>query len=133
MLRIDISDAARRSGYPPSTLRYYEKLGLIKSDGRQGLRRQYDDSVLNQLALISLGQRAGFSLEEMSHLLQPKNGQLESSRNELRKQAQNLRDQAAELKATATLLDHVAACSAQSHLDCPRFQTLLMQAKAAKA
>ena len=128
MYRLDIAEVARRSGFPPSTLRYYEKRGLIKSDGRQGLRRQYDDAVMSKLALIALGQRAGFSLDDLSGLLNPPEERPHLDRDELRGQARNLRDQAQELRATADLLDHIAACSAPSHWECPRFQSLLAEA-----
>lgn len=125
MINLDISEVARRSGFPASTLRYYEKQGLITSDGRHGLRRQYDDGVLNQLALIALGQRAGYSLKEIAYLFRPQGGNLDFSRRELRKQAAKLRAQAAELEKTAGLLDHIAACSEPSHMECTRFQGLL--------
>jgi MerR family redox-sensitive transcriptional activator SoxR len=125
MFLLDIAEVAQRSGCPPSTLRYYEKRGLIASDGRQGLRRQYDDGVLTRLALIALGQRAGYSLDEIADLLRPQGGKLDLSRKKLRSQATNLRKQAQELEATADLLDHIAACTAPSHLECPRFQSLL--------
>lgn len=127
MYRIDIAEVASRSGFPPSTLRYYEKRGLIASDGRQGLRRQYDDSVLTRLALIALGQRAGFTLEQIAALLRPKCGKLDLSRIQLRQQADDLRTQAQELQATADLLDHIASCTAPSHLECPRFKELLLE------
>ena len=61
----DIGVLAERSGVPPSTLRYYEEVGLIESIGRRGLRRQFGSEALTQLALISLGQVAGFSLDEI--------------------------------------------------------------------
>ncbi|MEM8973659.1 MAG: helix-turn-helix domain-containing protein [Pseudomonadota bacterium] len=125
MYRLDIAEVAQRSGLNPSTLRYYEKRGLIASDGRRGLRREYDDNVLTRLALIALGRRAGFSLNEISVLFRPQGGRLELSRQELQNQATNLRSQAEELRTTADLLDHIAACTAPSHLECPRFQTIL--------
>ncbi|MEP0521829.1 MAG: helix-turn-helix domain-containing protein [Hyphomicrobiales bacterium] len=128
MYRLDIAEVAQRSGLNPSTLRYYEKRGLIASDGRRGLRREYDDSVLTRLALIALGRRAGFSLEEIGVLFRPQGGKLELSRQELQSQAGNLRSQAQELITTADLLDHIAACSAPSHLECPRFQAILRDA-----
>lgn len=132
MYRLDISEVAQRSGLNPSTLRYYEKRGIITSDGRRGLRREYDDGVLTRLALIALGQRAGYSLDEIGALFRPQGGKLELTRHELRKQANNLRNQAQELQVTADLLDHIAACSAPSHLECPRFQTILKDALKAK-
>ena len=63
---MDIGVVARRSGVPPSTLRFYEEKGLIASIGRHGLRRRFDPGVLERLALIALGRAAGFSLEEIS-------------------------------------------------------------------
>lgn len=128
MYRLDISQVATRSGFAPSTLRYYEKRGLIASDGRHGLRRQYDDSVLTRLGFIALGQRAGFSLDQIAHFLSRENGDLQLNREDLRNQADQLRQHAKELQATASLLDHIAQCSAPSHLECPRFNTLLQDA-----
>lgn len=57
---MDISEVAKRSGVPASTLRFYEEKGLIVSVGRHGLRRQYNANVLEQLALIALGRSAVF-------------------------------------------------------------------------
>jgi MerR family redox-sensitive transcriptional activator SoxR len=68
---MDIAEVAKRSGLRASTLRYYEERGLIASVGRQGLRRTFEPRVLDQLALISLGQVAGFSLDEIAEMLTP--------------------------------------------------------------
>ena len=55
MRELDIGEVVKRSGVPASTLRYYEQLGLLQALGRRGLRRQYDEQVLERLALIGLG------------------------------------------------------------------------------
>ena len=125
MYKLDIAEVARKSGFSASALRYYEKRGLISSDGRHGLRRQYDDSVLPRLGLIALGQRAGYALDDIAQLLQTQEDDLGLNRSALRQQAEKLRDQARELQATADLLDHVAGCTAPTHWECPRFQDLL--------
>ena len=62
---MDIGEVSKTSGLPASTLRYYEEKGLIRSSGRNGLRRLFDAGVIAQLALISLGRNAGFSLDEI--------------------------------------------------------------------
>ena len=49
MKDLDISEVAKRSGVPASTLRYYEEKGLIASIGRRGLRRLFDPGVLERL------------------------------------------------------------------------------------
>jgi DNA-binding transcriptional MerR regulator len=69
MAAISITQVTQRSGLPASTLRYYEEIGLLRSTGRVGGRRQYDDSVLQRLALIQTGQLAGFTLAEIAALI----------------------------------------------------------------
>jgi len=54
---LDIAEVARRSGVPASTLRFYEKKGLIASTGRRGLRRVFDPRVLERLALSAAEAR----------------------------------------------------------------------------
>lgn len=66
MKALDIREIADLSGINPSALRYYEKKGLIQPVGRNGLRRQYHQNVLNKLQLITLGQAAGFTLDELA-------------------------------------------------------------------
>src|SRR5262245_65867953 len=71
MRDLDISEVARRSGVPASTLRFYEEKRLIASIGRRGLRRLFDPMVLERLALIALGRAAGFSLDEIALMFAP--------------------------------------------------------------
>lgn len=65
---MDIGEVRKVTGLPASTIRYYEEMGLIKSYGRNGLRRLFSANVVDQLALISLGRNAGFSLKEIQDL-----------------------------------------------------------------
>ncbi len=66
---MDISKVAKKSGIPASTLRFYEEKGLIRSVGRQGIRRVFADNIIERLELISLGRVAGFSLDEIAGIL----------------------------------------------------------------
>ena len=66
---MDIGKVSRWSGLPASTLRYYEEKGLIRSIGRNGLKRVFSESVIQRLALIALGREAGFSLDEIAAML----------------------------------------------------------------
>src|SRR5688572_7223587 len=68
---MDIAEVAKRSGLPASALRFYEEKGLINSVGRQGLRRRFEPKVLDQLALVALGQAAGFTLDEIRSMFAP--------------------------------------------------------------
>src|SRR5882757_7421158 len=64
---VSIRDMVQRSGVASSTLRYYEKLGLIASE-REGSseHRRYRESTFKRICYITIGQRAGFSLEEIA-------------------------------------------------------------------
>lgn len=124
---MDIGEVVKVSGLPASTLRFYEKKGLIQSNGRNGLRRLFDFKVIQQLALISLGRNAGFSLDEIAKIFTP-NG-LEINRALLSAKADELDLKIQELKAVQNGLRHVIECSAPSHLECPKFQQLLRVAK----
>lgn len=126
---MDIAEVAKRSGMPASTLRYYEEKGLIASIGRQGLRRRFAPGVLNQLALIALGQAAGLSLDAIRSMLGP-SGQPNIDRQVLSLKADEIDGQIKRLTAMSQGLRHAAVCPAPSHAECPTFQRLLRAAAA---
>jgi len=67
---INIREMSERSSVPASTLRYYEKLGLITSEREtRGSHRRYSGATLHRITYITLAQRAGFSLEEIAEQL----------------------------------------------------------------
>jgi DNA-binding transcriptional MerR regulator len=121
---MDISEVARRSGLPASTLRFYEEKGLIASVGRRGLHRLFDGGVLERLALISLGRAAGFSLDDIRRMFAP-DGRPRIDRPKLAAKAEELDQRIRELGALRDGLRHAAACPAPSHLECPTFRRLL--------
>lgn len=121
---IDIAEVVRRTGLAASTLRYYEAQGLIAAAGRHGLRRQYQPQVLQQLALITLGRTAGFSLAEIRQMLGD-GGSLEVDRKALQRKADALERSIRRMTALRDGLRHVAQCPAPQHLECPKFQQIL--------
>lgn len=126
---MDIAEVAKRAGVPASALRYYEKKGLIASVGRQGLRRSFAPGVLDQLALIALGQAAGLSLDEIGSMLSP-NSAPTIDRRLLAAKADEIDKTIKQLRAVSRGLRHAAACPAPSHAECPTFQKLLKAAAA---
>lgn len=121
---MDIAEVSRESGLKPSTLRYYEKLGLIQPIGRKGLRRQYAQNVLNKLSIISLGRMAGLSLSEISAMFD-KNDELAIDRALLTQKTIEIDAQIKRLQAIRDSLSHVANCPEPSHLECPSFQKMM--------
>jgi DNA-binding transcriptional MerR regulator len=128
---MDIAEVAKRSGLTAATLRFYEEKGLIRSSGRVGLRRRFDPRVLDQLALIGLGQAAGFTLEQIGHMFDPGGG-TSIDRKLLSAKADEIDALVARLQSVSKGLRHAAVCPAPSHGECPNFQRLL-RATARKA
>jgi DNA-binding transcriptional MerR regulator len=127
MRMMDIGEVAERSGVPPSTLRYYEEIGLIRSIGRHGLRRQFDTDVILKLSLIELGKTAGFPLTEIAGMF-GKDGRPDIPRAQLHAKADDLQRQMLDLRMLRDVLRHVADCPAPTHLECPTFRKLLKAA-----
>jgi DNA-binding transcriptional MerR regulator len=127
MRNLDIGEVVERAGVPASTLRYYEEMGLIASTGRRGLRRLFDAGVIERLALIALGQAAGFSLDEIARMFAPE-GKPRIDKRLLAAKARELDGKIRELTAMRDGLQHAAACKAPSHMECPTFRRLLSAA-----
>jgi MerR family transcriptional regulator, redox-sensitive transcriptional activator SoxR len=70
MDQLPIGEVARRSGLRPSTLRYYEHIGLLPAPERVNGRRRFDSNVLQRLAVIQFAKSAGFSIAEIRVLLE---------------------------------------------------------------
>jgi DNA-binding transcriptional MerR regulator len=125
---LDIGEVAKQSGLPVTTLRYYEDKGLIQSRERHGLRRQFGPHIIEQLEFISLGRRAGFSLEELQKMFSS-NERFKIDRRILLERAGQLTQNIKRLMAIRDCLEHVANCPASSHIECPKFQKLLRLAR----
>jgi DNA-binding transcriptional MerR regulator len=63
-MNMKIGELAQRTGIPASTIRYYEKEGLLPK-AQRGVNgyRVYQDNALERLDLIQLGQNLGLSLD----------------------------------------------------------------------
>lgn len=66
--RLTIGEVADRTGVAATTLRYYERIGLVPVPERMGGQRRYQESVLARLEVIGLCKSAGFALNEIQLL-----------------------------------------------------------------
>lgn len=129
MKLLDISEVAQASGWPASTLRYWESRGLIEAVGRRGLRRTFDPAVLSVLDLIGLAKDAGFPLEDIAAWIGA-DGRVTLDRDALRERADDLEAQAETLRSLSSMLRHTATCPAPSHFECPTFRQMLAESRA---
>lgn len=81
-----IGDVTRLTGFSADTLRYYEKINLLRAVGRSASGiRAYDERDLSRLRFIQRAKAMNFSLDEIAQLL------------EMREDPQHARDDVREL------------------------------------
>ena len=105
---LTIGQLAKRAGVPTSTVRYYERAGLLTPDARTGGNyRAYAPHSLDRLKFIRTAQATGFSLGDIRELLSlthsddpPCGGLAAVSRNRLR----DVRDRIRQLKHVERVL-----------------------------
>ena len=64
-----IGEVARRAGVATSTVRYYERRGLLQPDARESGQRRYRSDTLRMLVFIGMLQDAGLSLVDIDGIL----------------------------------------------------------------
>src|SRR5215210_3736025 len=71
---LTIGDVARRAGVATSSIRYYERIGLLPEPDRLGGQRRYEADVLGKLGFVGVAQSAGFKLREIKGLIEGVDG-----------------------------------------------------------
>lgn len=70
-----ISELARQANVPATTVRYYERRGLLRPDGRsESNYRLYGRPSVERLRFIRAAQSSGFTLKDVSRLLELRDG-----------------------------------------------------------
>jgi MerR family copper efflux transcriptional regulator len=126
---MNIGTAARQSGVPAKTIRYYESVGLIDAADRTAAGyRVYSPRDVETLRFVQRGRRLGFSVEEVGNLLAL---WYDRSRNsaEVKALAQHrvadIDRKIAELtEMRETLTDLMERCHGDARPDCPILQGL---------
>lgn len=71
-----IGDLARQSGVPDSTIRYYERKGLLRPAGRtEGNYRWYGREAVERLRFVRAAQASGLALHDIAVLLELPDGE----------------------------------------------------------
>ena len=74
-----VSTLAQAAGVPPSTVRFYERRGLLQPEARtRSDYRQYGEPALERLRFIRAAQASGFTLDDVAALLRVRNGEAAS-------------------------------------------------------
>jgi DNA-binding transcriptional MerR regulator len=119
-----IGAVAALTGRRPSSIRYYEQIGLLPPAPRVSGRRVYGPETVRALAVIETGQRAGLSLDEIRALLSASPGDQAAIERLREVAAAKLPEITALIARTEIVrgwLESAARCECPSLDDCPLF------------
>lgn len=121
---MNISEAAKSSGLPVKTVRYYADIGLVESTSRSDAGyRIYNDAAVRRLSFIRRARTFDFSVAECRELLDLYHDQRRSSADVKKiasKRLEEIETKQRELQALHDDLSHlVKACRGDSRPDCP--------------
>ncbi len=121
-----LSDA---TGVPTSTLRFWERKGLLVADARTGGQRRYTEEALTKVALLRLCQDAGWTLAEIGQIVRERLALSPNWRATVRTKMEHLEGEIRQLSHAHDMLEHVLECPHPDITQCPKFRAALEHRK----
>lgn len=112
---LPIGAVADQLGVATSTLRYYERRGLVTADARVGGQRRYAPRTVRRLVFIQMLQDAGLSLDEIEGVLAADDNA--AWKQIARRRLTQLDDEMARLRHSRQLLAGALLCRYDHPLD----------------
>ncbi|MBE0694710.1 MAG: Cu(I)-responsive transcriptional regulator [Aquamicrobium sp.] len=130
---MNVSEAARRSGLPAKTIRYYEDVGLIRPGRAANGYRDYSGEDVHSLAFLKRARGLGFSIEDCRQLMALYRDKSRAS-HDVREIAvahvAAIDEKIAELESMRRTLDTlVRACHGDDRPDCPILEDMAGSAR----
>jgi DNA-binding transcriptional MerR regulator len=128
-----IGAVAALAGKRPSSIRYYEQIGLLPPATRVSGRRVYGPDTVRTLAVIETGQRAGLTLDEIRALLSASpddQAAIERLREVATAKLPQIKDLIARTEIVRDWLECAARCECPSLDECPLFDDEALPEKA---
>ena len=127
---MNIGDAARRSGLPAKTIRYYEEIGLVRPARDPNGYRAFAERDVAKLVFLNQARSLGFSIEDCRTLLSLWEDRDRASADVkalARDHLHAIDAKIAALREIRDTLDHlIGQCAGDDRPDCPileRFAT----------
>jgi Cu(I)-responsive transcriptional regulator len=118
-----ISEAARETGLPAKTIRYYEEIGLVRPVRAENGYRLFGPKQRHELAFTARARSLGFSIEECRALLalyRDKGRASAEVKGIARAHLEQIDEKIAALTAMRDTLAHlVESCAGDERPDCP--------------
>ena len=120
---MNVGTAARRSGLPAKTIRYYEDIGLIRPARTQNGYRDYTGDDIHRLTFLRRARGLGFSIENCRQLMalyRDKGRASHDVREIAKSHVVAIEEKVRELESMrATLQKLIHACPGDERPDCP--------------
>jgi DNA-binding transcriptional MerR regulator len=134
---MSIGQVARAAGVATTTLRYYEREGVLIPTGRSAAGyRLYDGQAVEQLTFIRSAQAVGFTLEDIHMLLDLDGAQKSNNKKEVQalieKRLVDVEQKMNDLKRVSAALRNAREKCLQADGACPVIKELRTQGKKKK-
>lgn len=120
---MNIGEAARASGLPAKTIRFYEEIGLVAAERQANGYRRYGPGQVRKLRFVQKARGLGFSVEDCRSLLslyEDRNRASADVRALASERLLQIEAKLAELRSLHAELTHlVTACQGDARPDCP--------------
>ncbi len=120
---MNVGLAAKCSGLPAKTIRYYEEIGLIRPDRAANGYRDYSADDIHRLAFLRRARALGFAIEDCRQLMALYDDKERSSQDVRDLATQHVRaieEKVRELQGMrATLQALIHACHGDERPECP--------------
>jgi MerR family mercuric resistance operon transcriptional regulator len=104
-IAMTISQLAKQAGVKTETVRYYQRIGLLRTPRRPGRGfRAYDDEDASHLRFIRHGQTLGFTLNEIAALVHLTSADCEEAERIAKERLLSVRNKIDDLRRLETAL-----------------------------
>lgn len=125
-----IGELAAASNIPASTIRYWERIGVLPRPTRVSGQRRYAANAVDLLAVLRLAQSCGFRLDEMRCLLHgfgPSVGPARRWQELAQRKQEELDEQITRLKAMRRVVNRVMQCECLELAECGRIAASVLE------
>jgi DNA-binding transcriptional MerR regulator len=123
-----IGQLSEVTGVPTSTIRFWERKGLLPPTTREGGQRRYDEDARRKLARLRVCQESGFTLDEIKRMLDAADSNPGAWRAFVAAKLTDIEQNLERLNHAHEMLSHALECTTGPHLSqCPHYVELLDQ------
>jgi MerR family redox-sensitive transcriptional activator SoxR len=118
---MSIGEVAELSDVPASTLRYYEKVGLLPETKRNSGQRRYSPDILQRIRVIKMAQQVGFQVQEIFVLFKGFDSNVPPSerwRNMAEKKQRELEEKNRQITMMQQVLENGMKCACLTWDEC---------------